>query len=68
MPRFSGFLGVAIVLVLALLSVPLLSPTMVWAEPVGSLTEMIICVDPGHPSETSEGCKGPSGCKEMTTV
>jgi len=68
MPRFSGSIGVSIVLALASLSVPVLRPTMVWAEPVGSLTGMTICVDPGHPSETSEGCKGLSGYKEMTAV
>ena len=68
MPRFSAFLGLTIVLALASLSVAVLRPTVVWAEPVGSLTGMTICVDPGHPSETSDGCKGPSGYREMTAV
>ncbi len=68
MPRFSGFLGVTIVVALASLLVAVLRHTVVWAEPVGSLTGMTICVDPGHPSETSAGCVGPSGYKEVTAV
>ncbi len=28
----------------------------------------VVCIDPGHPSETSDGCRGPSGVREMTVV
>lgn len=32
------------------------------------LSGFTICLDPGHPSETSSGCMGPSGTREVSIV
>lgn len=36
-----------------------------WLEPLPTpLAGPVICIDPGHPSETSAGCTGPTGVSE----
>jgi N-acetylmuramoyl-L-alanine amidase len=37
------------------------------SSPPASATQIgpVICIDPGHPSETSEGCTGPTGVTEI---
>jgi N-acetylmuramoyl-L-alanine amidase len=37
------------------------------SAPPASATQIgpVICIDPGHPSETSEGCTGPTGVTEI---